>query len=126
MAIRHPAKFGSPRSIAERKGDSTRSREIRSLGRPLKKSSASNGTLIEDAPLWMLCIVAVLIAAAAFPGVVGLQDSFFGWDGTLAVSLEIAGAISILITAIMATRKSWRRDKPKEKPTSARLFTWIM
>lgn len=92
----------------------------------MKESNDSDGTPIEDAPLWVLCIFAVLITAAAFPGVVGLQDSLFGWDGRWPISLGIAVVISILFTAIMATRRSWRRDKPKEKPTSARLFTWIM
>ena len=92
----------------------------------MRKASATDGTPIEDAPFWILCILVVAITLAAFPGVVGLQDSFFGWDGNWILSIGIAALIGILFTSIMATRKSWRRDKPKEKPVSARIFTWVM
>ena len=92
----------------------------------MKESEESFGTPIEDAPFWILCIIAILMTAAAFPGVVGIQDAFFGWDGRWLVSIGIAAVIGILFTSIMATRKSWRRDKPKEKPISARIFTWVM
>jgi hypothetical protein len=92
----------------------------------VNESNESLGTPIEDAPFRILCIIAILITAAAFPGVVGIQYAFFGWDGRWLVSLAIAGGIGILFTSIMATRKPWRRDKPKEKPVSARFFTWVM
>jgi len=92
----------------------------------VKESGGSLGTPIEEAPLWILCIITIAITAAAFPGVVGIQDAFVGWDGRWLVSIGIAAVIGILFTSIMATRKSWRRDKPKEKPISARIFTWVM
>ena len=92
----------------------------------MRESDDFHGTPIEDAPFWILCIIAIAITLAAFPGVVGFQDSFFGWDGNWLLSIGVAAAIGILFTSIMATRKSWRRDKPKEKPISARIFTCLM
>jgi hypothetical protein len=92
----------------------------------------SGGTPIEEAPVWMLAITALLIALPIFPALVGLAtaaglaDRFRGGWWPLAPAALV---VSVGLVVGLATRKSWTRKPPTRwqdsRPLFVRFSTWL-
>lgn len=89
----------------------------------------TDGTPIEEAPFWVLAILAVLLWLICFPALVGLLGGFNQQVGRGTVALA-AAAVAILVVAGVATRRPWRRRPPTdlvdERPLVVRFSTWLI
>lgn len=88
------------------------------------------GTPIEEAPVWALAILTVVLWLVVFPALVGFLNGFrlvAGGGWTLAAA---AGAISLLLVVGLARQKRWRRPRPGEPsvevPVFVRFSTWCI
>jgi hypothetical protein len=88
------------------------------------------GTPIEEAPLWVLGILTVVLWLVVFPALVGLLNGFrlvTGGGWTLAAA---AGGISLLLVVGLAGQKRWRRpgtaDAGVAAPVFVRFSTWCV
>jgi len=95
-------------------------RELRRVG----------GTPIEEAPVWALGILTVLLWLIVFPALVGFLNGFrliVGGGWTVAAA---AGVISVLLVVGLARQKRWRRPRPGEAagepPVFVRFSTWCI
>lgn len=86
------------------------------------------GTPIEEAPVWALALLAVVLWLVVFPALVGLLnglDVVAGGGWTIAAA---AAAITLAFVVGMARQKPWRRPRPgdpgAEPPLFARFTTW--
>jgi hypothetical protein len=89
----------------------------------------TGGTPIEEAPLWVQAILAVLLWLIFFPSLVGLLGGFHQSLGRGLVALA-AAVVAILVVAGLATRKPWRRRPPTDpaddRPLVVRFSTWLI
>lgn len=88
------------------------------------------GTPIEEAPVWALGVLTVLLWLVVFPALVGLLNGFnvvAGGGWTLAAA---AAVVSLLLVVGLARQKRWRRPRPGEPAGQAPLFvrfsTWCI
>ena len=88
------------------------------------------GTPIEEAPVWALGILTVILWLVVFPALVGFLNGFrliAGGGWTVAAA---AGAISLLLVVGLARQKRWRRPRPGEPPVEVPVFvrfsTWCI
>jgi hypothetical protein len=88
------------------------------------------GTPIEEAPVWALGILTVVLWLMVFPALVGLLNGFrlvVGGGWTMAAA---AGGVSVLLVVGLARQKRWRRpgttDPTIEVPVFVRLSTWCI
>lgn len=88
------------------------------------------GTPIEEAPVWVLAILAFVLWLLVFPALVGFLNGFrlvAGGGWTLAAT---AAAISLLLVVGLARQKPWRRSSPEdpavEIPVFVRFSTWFV
>ena len=86
------------------------------------------GTPIEEAPVWALALLAVVLWLVVFPALVGLLnglDVVAGGGWTIAAA---AAAITLVLVVGLARQKPWRRRRPggppAEPPLFARFSTW--
>ena len=86
------------------------------------------GTPIEEAPVWALALLAVVLWLVGFLALVGLLnglDVVAGGGWALAAA---AAAMSLIFVVGMARQKPWRRPRPggppAEPPPFARFSTW--
>ena len=97
-----------------------------------RKLRREGGTPIEEAPVWALGILAVVLWLVAFPALVGLLNGFDVVDGG---GWRIAGAavvLSLVLVVGLARQKPWRRAhlaEPATEPTAepplfVRFSTW--
>jgi hypothetical protein len=95
-----------------------------------RRSRYQNGIPIEEAPLWMLAILSVLLWLFFFPALVGFLDGAGLFDGNLHAAAAWAFAIVAVLVIGLATRKPWRRPKPgsrvDERPLFVRFSTWLI
>jgi hypothetical protein len=101
---------------------------LRARGRALP----GGGTPIEEAPLWALAILAILLWLVAFPASVGLLDGIGLRDVPPARLALGAAAITVLLVAGLRLQKSWRRATGRaphplddRRPPFVRLSTWV-
>jgi len=88
------------------------------------------GVPIEEAPVWMLAVLTVLLWLVAFPALVGLLAGFGRWHGArLGVAL-VAFALALALVVGMATRRPWKRAPvttlEDPRPPLVRLSSWIV
>lgn len=95
-----------------------------------RKMRRVGGTPIEEAPIWALAILAVVLWLVVFPALVGFLNGFeliAGGGWTVAAA---AAAISLLLVAGLARQKRWRRPGPggpaAEVPLFVRFSTWCI
>lgn len=93
-----------------------------------RRMRREGGTPIEEAPVWALGILAVVVWLVAFPALVGLLNGFDVVDGG---GWRIAGAaavLSLFLVVGLARQKPWRRASPDEPtaepPLFVRFSTW--
>jgi hypothetical protein len=90
----------------------------------------AGGTPIEEAPLWLLPILVLVIWLVAFPALIGLFDGLIGYRGQWREIALGAGAISALLVAGLALRKPWKRDVVDgpldNRPLFVRFSTWLL
>jgi hypothetical protein len=90
----------------------------------------SGGTPIEEAPLWLLPILILLVWLVAFPALVGLLDGLGGYRGQWREIALGAAVISALIVAGLAFRQPWKRgivEGPLDnRPLFVRFSTWLL
>lgn len=91
---------------------------------------ASQGTPIEEAPLWALAILTVLLWLISLPALVGLLHGFGLWRGERLVPALAAGVLALAIVAGLASGRRWRRPRPghpgETPPWFARFSTWLI
>lgn len=91
---------------------------------------ASHGIPIEDAPLWALAILTVLLWLVSFPAVVGLLHGFGLWRGERLEPALAAGGLALAIVIGLANGRRWRRPRPgdpgERPPWFARFSTWVI
>ncbi|MDX1500731.1 MAG: hypothetical protein R3325_00090 [Thermoanaerobaculia bacterium] len=86
------------------------------------------GTPIEEAPLWVLSILFLLLWLIAFPALVGLANGVGLVRGGVATLAAAAAVVSFLLVLGLARLPRWRR-KPAlggGKPLFARFSTWLV
>ncbi len=88
------------------------------------------GTPIEEAPVWALALLTVMLWLVVFPALVGVLNGFrliAGGGWTVAAA---AAAISLLLVVGLARQKRWRRPAPGEPaveaPAFVRFSTWCI
>lgn len=88
------------------------------------------GIPIEQAPLWVLGLVALAIWLLAFPAVIGLLAGCGLWHGARLGPAIAAALLAIGLTAGLAMQKSWRRPSPgalgDDRPFFVRLSGWLL
>jgi hypothetical protein len=98
--------------------------------RPVRALRASDGTPIEEAPLWALAIFTVILWLITFPAVVGLLAGWGFWRGAKLPAALAALAITVVLVVGLATRKPWRRPTAAEsrdrRPLFVRFSTWLI
>ena len=98
--------------------------------RPVRALRASDGTPIEEAPLWVLAIFTAILWLITFPAIVGLLAGWGLWRGDKLQPALAALAIAVLLVVALATRKPWRRPTPADptdrRPLLVRLSTWVI
>lgn len=94
------------------------------------RSHASHVTPIEEAPLWMLPLIAALLWLISFPALVGLLHGFGLWRGARLGPALAAAALALVLVVGLATRKPWRRpsagDGTDHRPFFFRFSTWLI
>lgn len=120
MRVLHPRrKRGGPRR-GGRLANPMRKRRMRRVG----------GTPIEEAPIWALGILTLVLWLVVFPGLVGFLNGFHllaggGW--TLAAA---SGVICILMVVGLARQRPWKRPSAGEPssgvPVFVRFSTWLI
>lgn len=95
-----------------------------------RRMRRAGGTPVEEAPIWALGVLAVVVWLVAFPAIVGLLNGFELAEGA---GWRIAGgsaAISLLLVLGLARQKPWRRartaDPTAEPPLFVRFSTWLI
>lgn len=95
-----------------------------------RRLRAFGGTPIEEAPLWALSILLVLVWLVVFPALVGLANGVGlvrGGGGTMAAA---AGLVAFLLVLGLARQRRWRRPAPgapgNGRPFFARFSTWLV
>jgi hypothetical protein len=87
------------------------------------------GTPVEEAPLWALAILAIVLWLVLFPALVGLLNGLRLVSGGGWTVAAAAAAISLLLVAGLAGQKPWKRPTPAEPfaetPLFARFSTWL-
>jgi hypothetical protein len=90
----------------------------------------TGGTPVEEAPIWALGVLAVVLWLVAFPAMVGLLNGFELAEGA---GWRIAGAsaaFSLLLVFGLARQKPWRRARTggpaPEPPLFVRFSTWLI
>jgi hypothetical protein len=88
------------------------------------------GIPIEEAPLWALALLTLLLWLVAFPALVGLLAGWGVWNGTrLPVAVAALGLAGILVAGA-ATRKPWRRPRGPSlhdpRPLFLRFSGWLI
>ena len=95
---------------------------------PVRRSAAGE-IPIEQAPLWVLAIAALLLALVAYPALVGILDGFGAWHGEKLRTAVTAAVIGIVVVAGLATRKPWKRPRGTElvdqRPWFVRFSSWL-
>jgi len=85
---------------------------------------------IEQAPLWVLGLVALAIWLLAFPAIVGLLAGVGLWHGARLGPAIAAALLAVGLTAGLAMQKSWRRTPPSalgdDRPFFVRLSGWVL
>jgi hypothetical protein len=93
-------------------------------------ATGSDGTPIEEAPLWILAILTGIFWLVAFPAVVGLLAGWGYWRGDKLPAALAAFVVAVLLVVGLATRKPWRRprsdDLADHRPFFVRFSTWLM
>jgi hypothetical protein len=84
------------------------------------RRSAAGEIPIEQAPLWVLAIVALLLAVVAYPAFVGILDGLGAWHGEKLRTAVAAAVLGLGVVACLATRKPWKRPRGTEPATSVR------
>ncbi len=84
---------------------------------------------IEQAPLWVLAMVALLVALVAYPALVGILDGLGAWHGEKAGTAAAAAVLALGVVAGLATRKPWKRPRGTEpvdrRPWFVRFWSWF-
>src|SRR5260370_35323663 len=93
-----------------------------------ERRSAAGEIPIEQAPLWVLAIAALLLALVAYPALVGILDGFGAWHGEKGRTAVAAAVLGVVVIGGLATRKPWQRPRGKEpvdrRPWFVRFSTW--
>jgi hypothetical protein len=91
---------------------------------------ATGGTPIEEAPGWVLALLALILWLVVFPALVGLLNGLRLVSGGGWAVAAAAAAISTLLVAGLARQRPWRRATPAEPclqpPVFVRLSTWLI
>lgn len=86
------------------------------------------GTPIEEAPVWALAVLAVVLWLVAFPALVGLLNGFDVVDGGGWTIAGAAAVLSLFLVVGLARQKPWRRshstEPAAEPPLFVRFSTW--
>jgi len=94
-----------------------------------ERRSATGEIPIEQAPLWVLAMVALLLALVAYPAFVGILDGLGAWHGEKLRTAIAAAVLGLVVTAGLATRKPWRRPRNTEpvdrRPWFVRFSSWL-
>ena len=96
----------------------------------MRRMRRVGGTPIEEAPVWALAILTVVLWIVVFPGMVGFLNGFrlvAGGGWTVAAA---AGGVSLLLVVGLANQKRWKRPGPGEPdhdvPVFVRFSTWLI
>jgi hypothetical protein len=88
------------------------------------------GTPVEEAPVWALGVLTVVVWLVVFPAGVGLLNGFELVDGGGWAIAGGSAAISLLLVAGLARQKPWRRvhfdGRAAEPPLFVRFTTWLI
>jgi hypothetical protein len=99
-------------------------------GRSPRRLRRIGGTPIEEAPLWALAILTLVLTAVTLPAVVGLLAGLGRWRGDLLPAALAAVAVAAAIVAGTATRRPWRRGPitplHDPRPVFVRFSTWLI
>src|SRR5258708_34586231 len=94
-----------------------------------ERRSAAGEIPIEQAPLWVLAIAALLLAAVAYPAFVGILDGLGAWHGERLRTAVAAAVLGFVVVAGLATRKPWKRPHGTEavdrRPWFVRFSGWL-
>ena len=97
---------------------------------PPRRLRSSDGTPIEEAPIWMLAIFTGILWLITFPAVVGLLAGWGKWNGNKLTAALAALGIALVLVIGLATRKPWRRPSPTDladhRPLFVRFSTWLI
>jgi hypothetical protein len=84
---------------------------------------------IEQAPLWVLAIAALLLALVSYPALVGILDGIGAWHGEKLRTAVAATVLGLVVIAGLATRKPWKRPRGTEavdqRPWFVRFSSWL-
>lgn len=98
--------------------------------RPVRALRATDGTPIEEAPLWVLAIFTGILWLIAFPAVVGLLAGWGLWGGDKLTPALAALGIAVVLVVGLTARKPWRRptaaDPRDHRPLFVRFSTWLI
>lgn len=87
------------------------------------------GTPIEEAPVWVLGILAIVLWAVVFPALVGLLDGLRLVPGGGHSLAAAAAGLSILLVVGLARQRRWQRpsdgDPLGQTPIFVRFSTWL-
>jgi len=94
-----------------------------------ERRSAARAIPIEQAPLWVLAIAALLLALVAYPAFVGILDGLGAWHGERLRTAVAAAILAFIVVAGLATRKPWKRPHGTEpvdqRPWFVRFSGWL-
>src|SRR5260370_20431055 len=94
-----------------------------------ERRSAAGEIPIEQAPLWVLAIAALLLALVAYPAFVGILDGLGAWHGEKVRTAVAAAVLGLVVVAGLATRQPWKRPRGTEpvdqRPWLVRFSTWL-
>ncbi|HXT20984.1 MAG TPA: hypothetical protein VN811_08110 [Thermoanaerobaculia bacterium] len=97
---------------------------------PPRRLRSTDGTPIEEAPIWVLAIFTVILWLITFPAVVGLLAGWGKWNGAKLPAALAALGIALVLVIGLATRKPWRRPRPTDladhRPLFVRFSTWLI